>query len=168
MKIKMTVLALVMALTPQSRAAIHRALRPEEFDIVWTASPAEAIRAAATSRPGLVLLDVDHSAGAAGALADQFRSMHPGTPVVVLAAHPEADAAEPKDPGVAVLWKPFGAAVLADTAGALLRSTPNNPKAAAPDGSIAAAALFRQRLHERAHTPLALTSAGWQRWGLNE
>jgi DNA-binding response OmpR family regulator len=172
MKMRLTVLALVMAVTPQMRAAIHRAFRADEFEIVWTATPAEAVQASTRQPPSLVLLDVDQPFRAGQAVLQNLRNLHPDAPVVVLTDRSSALEAATGDSRVMVLRKPCRAALLADAACALLK-TPSNPSALTSEwasdirGTATNSEQFRALLIERSERPFELEPS-YRHWGINE
>lgn len=172
MKVKLTVLALAMAVTPQTRATIHRAFRAEDFEIVWTHTPAEAIEASAFREPELVVLDLGRSLQTGEGILDGLRTINPGAPVVVLAEPSTPRPSELAREGVALLQKPVEAAELATAAGMLLKAS------ALPTlrqtGSIPALSkevrdseLFRQMLQVRYDAPFDLAPS-YRHWGINE
>src|SRR5215471_8001101 len=109
MKMRMTVLALAMAITPQTRAAINRAFRPDEFEIVWTRTPSEAVEASTRRLPGLLVLDLNQSLPTGQGILQNLRMLNPHAPVVLLANHSSARDEAIVHEGIAVLRKPFGA-----------------------------------------------------------
>lgn len=163
MKMRMTVLALVMALTPQMRATIHRAFRADDFEIVWAKSPSEAMAASTTRRPGLVIMDVGLSAQSGREILEDLRLLNPTTPIVVLAERPLSSAQANADTGIAVLRAPVGAVALADTAEALLKvsGTASVPPFAQDQ------AQFREALRLRYDTPIPFGQP-YRQWGINE
>jgi len=169
---KLTVLALVMAVTPQTRAAIHRAFRPDEFEILWSATPSEAVKASTQHRPGLVLLDLDQPVRTGRAILDNLRKLNPRAPMVVLANHSSAGEEAIADEGIAILWKPFGATVLADMANALLKEPRSNTAALATNNANVSSAItdserFHERLLARYNAPFQFTPSD-RHWGINE
>jgi len=169
---RMTVLALAMAITPQLRATMHRAFRPGDFEIVWTDTPAEAVEASITRNPGLVVLDVDESVHAGRTILENLRALNPGTPMVLLAEDPPAPGQGIADTGIAVLRKPIGAAALADTANALLKassrdSAPRANEDADPPPAAPNAERFREMVRARYDTPFEF-SPSYLHWGINE
>ncbi len=168
MKMKMTVLALVMAITPQTRAAIYRAFRPDEFELVWAATPSEALEASTRRPPGLVLLDLDQPVPARQVILENLRRLNPSAPMVVLADHSAAQDEALADQKVAILYKPFGAGVLADAANVLLKVPSNNSvppvgKDADVWGAKTNSERTREMLLARYHTPFEFTPSYRQR-----
>jgi DNA-binding response OmpR family regulator len=166
MKMKITILALLVAVTPQTRATIHRAFRPNDFEVVWAASPSEALAASAQHRPDLLLLGLHQSGRKDREIIERLRTVNPGAPVVVLAEPRAADPDTAADPTAVVLQKPFDVAVLARTIRTLLQM----PPAEAGEQSTGAADTsgeYREALRLRATTPLSIPNP-YHRWGINE
>ena len=167
-----TVLTLLIAVTPQTRATVSRAFRPTDFEIVWTANAFEAVEASARCRPDLLLLDLAEPLQGGWGILERLRTANPNAPVVVLTeSKPEFDEALSNNAG-AVLQKPVEAATLADTVSSLL-SLP--PAGVAPVSSakkdhgavIAESERFRDLLLLRYNTPYAMPPSH-RGWGINE
>jgi DNA-binding response OmpR family regulator len=175
MKLGITVLALVVAVAPQARSTIGRALRaarPGEIEIVWAADPSEAVEAAARRRPDLLLLEVDQPPREGWGVFERLRTVNPGAPVVVLSHHPSIYDVAVANRNGAVLRKPVGEAELADTVNGLLerlagRAGPNGSKDAGVHEVHQAAERFRAELLERYNTPYAF-SPTYRHRGINE
>jgi DNA-binding response OmpR family regulator len=172
MKMKTTVLALMMAVTPQTRATIHRALRPDDFDIVWSTTPSEAIQLSTRHHPSLVLLDLDQPLYKGWIVLKDLRTLNPSVPVVVLADHASSHDKGTADNGIAVLKKPLCPTVLADAANSLLTggatsALPVAWKEAEFWDQAVDAERFREMLLERHNTPFAFASV-YHHWGINE
>jgi DNA-binding response OmpR family regulator len=168
-------LALVVAVAPQTRATISRALRaarPGEIEIVWAADTTEAVEAATRRRPDLMLLDVSQPPKEGWGVFERLRKVNPGAPVVVLSDYPSIyDVAFANGNG-AVLQKPIGVAELADTVTGLLKipaATParNGSEDSGFQEAREAAERFRAELLERYNTPYAF-SPTYRHWGINE
>jgi len=161
-----------MAVTPQTRAVIRRALRPADYEIVWTANASEAVEASARYRPDLLLLDLDPPLRRTWRIFERLRTANPDVPVVVLTEHKSAyDGALPEHGG-AVLQKPVGAAVLADTVNSLLRremggTAPSVTQRGDLRNVTTESEVFRAMLLERYRAPYAF-SPSYRHWGINE
>jgi DNA-binding response OmpR family regulator len=171
MKIKMTVVALMLAVTPQIRATIHRAFRSDDFEIVWTASPADGVAASAIHRPDLVLLELNKPLRKGADVFAKLRTVNPNTPFVLL----EGNGAKANGggditgAGVAVLRKPLSAAKLAETANALLKgsSTKKVSGGNEPGEAIRNSERFREMLLARYNAPFVFAPS-YRHWGINE
>ena len=172
MKMKITVLALLVAVTPQSRATINRAFRPDDFDILWTANPFEAVEASARNRPGLLLLDLNQPLHKGWGIFERLRAANPGAPVVVLSDYESIyDQAVANRKG-AVLRKPVGMATLTETVNALLKApSPSTAlegnRDAEPGVVITESERFRAELLVRYNAPYEFP-APHRHWGINE
>ena len=166
MKMRFTVLALAMAVTPQTRAAINRAFRPDEFEIVWTATPAEAIEVSTRLQPNLVLLDLDRPVQTGSPILRSLRTINPDAPMVLLTEPSFAQDEKVAPAGLAVLHKPFGASVLAETATALLKSSGGETTPHISE-SVANSERFREMVLARYNTPFKLAPS-YRHWGINE
>jgi DNA-binding response OmpR family regulator len=172
MKMKLTVLALAMAITPQTRATIHRAFRADDFDIVWTHTPSEAIEASAFREPGLVVLDLGRSLHTGKGILEGLRTINPRAPVVVLAEPSAQGQGELAREGVALLQKPVEPAELAMAAGMLLKASTlptTNQTVSAPafSKSLRDSEQFRQMVQARYDAPFDLAPS-YRHWGINE
>ncbi len=172
MKMRLTILALVMAITPQVRATIYRAFRADDFEIVWTDTLSKALQASITRHPSLVVLDVDRSAPGGRTILDNLRNLNPTVPMVVLAEQPPARGQAIVEVGVAVLRKPVSAGSLAETANTLFSSANLNINSQSAENTEASTATansdpFREMLRAKSNTPFAFTPP-YQHWGLNE
>lgn len=156
MKMRITVLAALMAVTPQIRATVNRALRPDDFEIVWAADASEAVEASAMRRPDLVLLDLDQRLESSRGNLESLRAANPNAPVILI-AEPGAKLGRDLGEGkMAIVEKPFGATMLSNAVNALLDS------ATSLDSEK-----FRQDLLTRRDAPLALPPS-YRHWGINE
>ena len=171
-RVTKTVLTLSMVVTPQARATIGRALRPPDFELVWTANPSEAVEASARHRADLVVLDMSEPLLRGWGILAQMRSANPSVPVVVLTEHKsDYDAIIPQHAG-AVLQKPVEAADLADAVNSLLKAGaagagPEASRDAASGLVIAESERFRAMLLQRYHAPLTVPPS-YRHWGINE
>ena len=172
MKMKFTVLAMLVAATPHTRATINRAFRPDSFEIVWTANPSEAVEASTRARPDLLLLDLNQPLRKGWGTFEDLRRVNPGAPAVVLAEHESIyDLAVANRKG-AVLQKPLGVARLVETVNMLMKrpstgAGPEGKKDARSDDAIIRADRFRAELLERCNAPYALPDP-YRYWGINE
>jgi DNA-binding response OmpR family regulator len=172
MKMKITVLALAMAITPQTRATIHRAFRADDFDIVWTQNPSEAIEASAFREPGLMVLDMGRALPTERAILENLRTLNPGTPMLVLTEPSAQREAEFDQERVAVLRKPVEPVELATAANTLLRASalPRvHPAvwASSHSETVLASEQFRDMLQARYDAPFDLAPS-YRHWGINE
>ena len=171
MKMRMTVLAVLMAVTPQIRATIHRALRPDDFEVVWAADAAEAVEASAKRRPDLVLLDLKPPLQGGWVEFDSLRAANPSALMVVLAEHGAAHDRDMTDAKMTVVEKPFDAPALEDALNAMLFSTGSRTTCLTKGGDAGGASMeagkFRESLLARHDAPLAL-GPSYRHWGINE
>src|SRR5262245_6882237 len=120
MKMRMTVLAMLMAVTPQMRATVNRALRPQDFEVVWAIDASAAREASASCRPDLVLLDLNQPVQSAWENLENLRAVHPGVPVVALVERGAMYEGNLADTRLALIEKPVGATELAGAVNDLL------------------------------------------------
>ena len=171
MKTKMTILALLVAATPQTKAAIHRTFKPNDFEVLWASSPSEAIEASARQRADLLLLDVNEPPSSGRRTFEDLRALNPGAPVVILAENETSSGLTGEGAATVVMKKPVGADSLAAIVQALLKT----PTAIVPDANqgsklpdaLAASEDFRASLQRRATAPF-VSAIPYHRWGINE
>ncbi len=171
MKMKMTILALLVAVTPQTKAIIHRTFKPDDFEVFWASNPSEAVEASARQRPDLLLLDANEPPQSGREIFENLRAVNPGVPIVILAENETSSELPGAGQATAVIKKPFGADTLAVTVQALLKT----PPATAPDANrgsnlrdaIAESENFRASLNRRATTPFHSITP-YDHWGINE
>ncbi len=163
---KTTILALLIAATPQIRATIHRALRPGDFEIVWTANPSDAAAASAWCSPDLLLLEINQPLPAGQRVIDTLRTANPGAPVVLLTEHKAAYAEVVAGQGNVAVERPSDAAALAESVHRLLR-LPLSKQQPEENSPVRASREYREKLERQAATPLA-TPILYHQWGLNE
>lgn len=172
MKMKIIVLAMLVATTPHTRATIHRAFRPDDFEILWTANPSEAAEASARHRPDLLLLDLNQPLHKGWKTLEGLRRANPGAPAVVLAEHESIyDQAVANRKG-AVLQKPVGVAALLETVNTLIKRPaafplPEQKQSSELNEAILKSEQFRAELLERYNAPYALPDR-YRHWGINE
>jgi DNA-binding response OmpR family regulator len=159
---RLTVLALVMAIAPQVRSAINRAFRSDEFEIVWTATPDEAVEASKRVSVSLMLLDLDGSARARPEVIEELRTVNPNLPIIVLADQSSVVGEPITHETVVLLRKPFAAALLADTVSVLLGVTDNGspcPIGSVPEvnAAVTESKQFCEMLVARSKTPFDFT-----------
>ncbi len=165
MKMKMTVLALLMAVAPQTRATIHRAFRASDYEIVWAGNPAEAAEASARCQPGLVLLDLNQTLLGGLGVVEQMRFLNPDAPLVVLSEPGFVPPPGVTDNSTAVLHKPVEPEALVDAANVLLlTATKAEPE---PDVGLSESQRFVELLTARHDMPCAL-GPSYRNWGINE
>ena len=172
MKMRMTVLAALMAVTPQMRATIHRAFRPDDFEVVWAMDTAEAVKASARQRPDLVLLDLNRPLDGAWGNFENLRAVNPDTPVILVAEPGATHDKRFTDRNVVVVEKPIGSATLKDSVNVLLKLSPDSltplfAKAGEAGGARVDAERVRASLFTRHDAPPAL-SPSYRHWGINE
>jgi DNA-binding response OmpR family regulator len=172
MKMRMIVLAVLMTVAPQTRATINRALRHDDFEVVWAVDTTTALEASTRRRPDLVLVDLNQPLESAWENLENLKAANPNAPVVLLA---EPGATHNKDLAnmqVTVVEKPFGAAALADAVNALL----NVPHGSGTllfgqDADVPGVSTEPERLREnllaRRDAPLAMPPS-YRHWGINE
>jgi len=161
---KITILALLVAVTPQMRAAINRTFRPDDFEVVWTANPSEAATASAQHHLDLLLLDLDPRSAGSQRVFENLKTANPDARVVVLTEYKAAREGAIRGTADVVIEKPFDIAELADTVHELFKTPVTDAERCR---AIEAAGKFREKLWLRANTPLAIPTP-YQRWGLNE
>ena len=171
MKMKIIVLAVLMAATPQTRATINRAFRSEDFEILLTANPLEAVEASARHRPALLLLDLNQPLHKGWGMFERLRAVNPGAPIVVLSQYESIyDQAVANRKGV-VLQKPVGVATLTEAVNTLLkvpsRAALEETPDAGPGDGMAESEKFRALLIERYNAAYALPTP-YRHWGINE
>jgi len=172
MKIKTTILALLVAATPHAKAAIHRTFKPDDFEVLWASNSSEAVEASARQRPDLLLLDVNEPPQSGRKIFENLRAANPGAPIVVLAESETWSELSGVGHAATVIKKPFGADTLMATVQALLKSPPAKIAPDANDDSIfrdarTGSEAFRASLHRRATTPFDFITP-YDHWGLNE
>jgi DNA-binding response OmpR family regulator len=169
---KTTVLALLVAVTPQTRAAISRAFKADDFEILWTANPSEAVEAGARNHFDVLLLDLNQPLLAAWGTFERLTALNTTAPVVLLTAQRSKFEETVGEKMGVVLQKPLQAAALVDAVNTLLKT----PAAgAAPggkhDSEVRSASgeseNFRATLLERYHAPYILPGS-YRHWGINE
>lgn len=143
---KTTILALLVAVTPHARAATHRTLKPDDFEILWVSNQSEAIETSARQRADLLLLNVNGPSQAGFQILEDLKAANPGTPLVILA---EKDVS-------ATLSSPASAA-----------ASPKANQSSNLEAMIAEAENFRASLHRRATEPFVF-AAPYHHGGLNE
>ena len=162
MKMKITILALLVAATPQTKAAIHRTFKPNDFEVLWASSPAEAIEASARQRADLLLLDVNEPPSSGRKSLEDVKAANPGAPIIILAENETASGLTGEGAATVVMKKPVGA----DSLAAIVQTLLQTPTAIVPD-AMAASEDFRAALHRRATAPY-VSAISYHRWGLNE
>ncbi len=169
---RMTVLAVLMAATPHTRATINRALRPDDFEVVWAANASEAMEVSAQRRPDLVLLDLNQPVHRAWRDFESLRAANPDAPVVLLLERGTAHDRSVGDKTVAVVQKPVGPAALADAVNGLLNSPESVTASVSQEADLfggpnTEAGKLWESLLARRDTPLALPPLN-RYWGINE
>lgn len=172
MKMKIIVLAMLVAASPHTRATLNRAFRPDDFEILWTANLSEAVAASERSRPDLLLLDLNQPLYRGWATLEGLRRANPGAPALVLSKHESIyDLAVANRKG-AVLQKPVGVVTLLETVDMLMKK--ESPGAGRegnqdvkPGEAIMELEWFRAELLERCEAPYALPDP-YRHWGINE
>ncbi len=171
MSMRITVLALLVAVTPQTRATINRAFRPNDFEILLTANPSEALETSARLNPDLLLMDLNQPLHLAWGIFERLMTANPGAPVVVLAEHESIYDVTIASRNGAVLHKPVGLATLAQTVNGLLKlpsgAAPQASAKAGPGDMLTESETLRPMLIQRATTPHPPVSP-YHRWGINE
>lgn len=168
---KMTILALLVAVTPHTKATIHRTFKPDDFEILWVSDLSEVVAVSARQRPDLLLLDLNQPLHEGLGTFERLRTANPEVPVVVLSACESIYDMTVANRNGVVLHKPIGVAELQQTVHKLL----NLPTAIAPDANddsilrdaSAESEEFRASLHRRATTRLD-DIIPYDHWGLNE
>ncbi|MGD8894897.1 MAG: response regulator [Acidobacteriota bacterium] len=82
---------------PRSRTAVARLLAEEGYEATVAADGEEASQLVSSWHPDLVLTDLEMPRLDGQGLLRRVRQLQPGTPVIVLSAHPEAGAAAGPD-----------------------------------------------------------------------
>lgn len=169
---KITVLTMFVAATPHTRATINRAFRSDDFEILWTASPSEAVEASAKHRPGLLLLDLNQPLHKGWETFENLRKANPYAPALVLSEHESIyDLAVANRKG-AVLHKPVGVATLLETVSLLMNKESSGTGLegghnAEPCEALTSSERFRAEMLERYNAPYVLPTP-YRRWGINE
>lgn len=172
MRAKITIMAMLVAVTPQTRAIINRAFRPDDFEVLWTANPSEALEAAKRNRPSVILLDLNQPLHKGWGILERLRKANPGAPVVVLSEHESIYAEAIARCNGAVLQKPVAMATLVETINTLLKTPASG---APPEGNaevgrgddMTESGMLRAVLLEGPATARP-TAIPHQRWGINE
>ena len=82
---------------PRSRTAVARLLAEEGYEATVAADGEEASRLVSSWHPDLVVTDLEMPRLDGQGLLRRVRQLQPGTPVIVLSAHSEAEAAAEPD-----------------------------------------------------------------------
>jgi DNA-binding response OmpR family regulator len=82
---------------PRSRAAVARLLAEEGYDASVAADGEEASALVASWHPDLVVTDLEMPRLDGRGLLERVRELQPGTPVIVLSAHRDVEAATGTD-----------------------------------------------------------------------
>ncbi len=169
---KKTVLALLMDVTPLTRAIIGRAFKPTDFEVLWTTSASEAAEASMRYHIDLVLLDLNQPSSTVWKIYTRLTVLNRGTPVVILTEHKAATEEAVADERVAVLKKPFSMVALIQTINTLLGKPSSgaalalNQDADRRDGTTKWND-FSEMLFQRYSAPYDVATPH-RSWGINE
>ena len=169
---KTIILAMFVVIPPHARAAISRAFRPDEFQILWTTNPSEAVEASARYHPDLLLLDLNQPLHKGWRTYEELRTANPDAPTVVLADHESIyDQAVANRKG-AVLQKPVEGEILLQTAKVLMKEpSPAGVLKKRPDVEFRETSITSDPLHVdllKRYTASHQPSPAYHHWGINE
>jgi DNA-binding response OmpR family regulator len=178
MTMKKNVLALLLDVTPLTKATLSRAFEPPDFEVAWTSNVNDALKALARHRFDLLLLDLNQPLRTAWGIFERLITLS-RAPVVLLTEHKSHYEDAIANRGGVVLQKPFSADVLRHNvydlldlpSAAIAPAAPRKPElseaeaAASPDD-------FREMLVQRYQAPYTppppAIPAAHRYWGLNE
>jgi len=173
MKIKMTILALMIAATPQTKAAIHRAFKPDHFELLWVSDSSDAVEAAGRKCHDLFLLDVNEGNHRGREILENLKSLNPDTPIVVLIENETWTGLPGAGQTAAVIRKPFDMENLVTTVRALLQTplpaiVSDTKQGLGPqDAIVVELERVRASMHRQAFEQLNSVTP-YDHWGIND
>jgi len=169
---KQTVLALMLDVTPLTRAIISRAFKPAELEVLWTANVPEVVEASTRQRVDLLLLDLNQPLHKGWGIIERLIAHNRGAPVVILTEYKSQYEEALAGQAGAVLQKPFRVAALMHAVNVLLaKPLSTGAPAANHDAGLRNATTklddFREKLHQRYAAPYGVVTH-YRDWGINE